>query len=303
MKSCRKSYPLKRIHFVDDIFSQDTKWLKEFLPLFKKEISIPWSANVWISHMNEELTKLFKETGCVGLTFGVESGSEDTRRNLIDKNLPNETFIKNCATLKKYKIPFHTGNIIGLPGEGIEKAFETAIFNREIGAQSTRAGLFWPFPGTQLTTYAMEHGMLSSDYSVESFNRGIYPIVKHEDSEKLILMAHLFQLVAKWKWFESFTRIILRWPNNKIVKLIGSLVDQSFWFHEALFFGVLNHHGVRYWWHLRKSLSSMRTHESDPRFKDDAQAQKAFWSMSRKDLEKAYGVNGEIENKSRDGLT
>ena len=57
--------------------------------------------------------------------------------------------------------------------------------------------MFWPFPGTKLTKYAMEHGMLAS---VDYFNRGIYPVVKHDDSEKLILLNHMFQLVSSWAW-------------------------------------------------------------------------------------------------------
>jgi len=156
--------------------------------------------------MNESMVRLFKECGCVGLTFGVESGNEDSRRNLIDKNIPDAVYIEHCGYLRKYKIPFHTGNIIGLPGEGVDKAYETARFNRKIGTTSARGALFWPFPNTRLTDYAMEHGMLESEYSsqfinsVEFVNKGMYPTIKHKESDKLIIMASLFQAISKWAW-------------------------------------------------------------------------------------------------------
>ena len=306
IKDVQERYPLKRIHFVDDIFSLDRPWVEKFLPRFKQEIDVPFSANIWISHMNESMVRLFKESGCAGLTFGVESGNEDTRRNLIDKNIPDEVYIEHCSYLKKYKIPFHTGNIIGLPGEGIEKAYETARFNRKIGVTSARGGLFWPFPNTRLTDYAMEHGMLESEYSsqfinsVEFVNKGIYPTVKHKDSDKLVILANLFQAVSKWAWFDRLSGIFLKWPRNPIIKALAKGVDLTFWFAEAKFFNLLNWDGVRYFMELRKSLGKMRSHGESPgpRIKEDTEGQRPFWSFSQEDLAKAYATD-----RTRDGLT
>jgi len=298
MKAVRERYPMKRIHFVDDIFSLDRRWVENFLPVYRREIGLPWSANIWIDHMDEAFVKLFKESGCAGLTFGVEAGDQKTRLELIDKNLPDETYVRNCGYLKKHGIPFHTGNIIGLPGQGLEEAYQTARFNRRIGATSTRAGLFWPFPGTRLTQYAIEHGMLSSDYSVEYFNRGIYPKVKHDQVEELTIMVNIFQLVAKWRWFEALSRLFMTRPKSLVVRTIAKLVDQSFWFHEAKFFGLLNLSGVRYFLHLRGSLAALRRHEADPRFKEDAAGQRPFWNMSKKDLKRVYAAD-----RSKDGIT
>ncbi len=306
MKRVRERYPLKRIHYVDDLFSLNKEWLNEFLPVYTQEIGLPWSANVWIAHMNEDMVRLFKENGCVGVTFGVESGDEKTRIELIDKHLPNDIFIKNCKYLTDYGIPFHTGNIIGLPGEGVEKAYETARFNRQIGATSTRAGLFWPFPGTKLTEYAVDHGMLSADYSVEYFNKGIYPKVKHEQVDELTVLANIFQLVAKWGWFERVSRVLLKWPKSFIVQTIAKLVDQSYWYHEAKFFGVLNWSGIKYYWHIHRSLAGMRRFGTNPeyhkdgsaseRIENDAQGQRPSWNISKEDMDRVY-------EKTRDGIT
>lgn len=296
MKDVRSRYPMGRVHFVDDIFSLDNSWVKEFLPVYWKEIGIPWSANIWIDHMKEDVVKMYKEHGCAGVTFGVESGNEETRTKLIDKPLKNDIYIRNCAHLKKYGIRFHTGNIIGLPGEGLEKAFETARFNRLIGTTSTRASLFWPFPNTKLTEYAMDQGMLSSDYSVEYFNRGIYPKVKHEQVDELTILSNFFHLVAKWEWFENLVRFLLRWPTNPVIKYVAKLADQSYWFAEARFFNLLNFSGVRHYFYLRRGLEAMKRHAADPRFAKDAEAHRPFWNMSQSDIDQVY-------EKNRDGIT
>ncbi|MBI4062706.1 MAG: B12-binding domain-containing radical SAM protein [Elusimicrobia bacterium] len=300
MKATREKYPLRRIHYVDDIFSLSKTWVEKFLPIYWKEIGIPWSANIWIAHMSRKMVELFKENGCVGLTFGVESGNEKTRRGLIDKDLADDLYLKNCGYLKEYKIPFHTGNIIGLPGEGLEEAFQTARFNNTIGVTSARSALFWPFPGTKLTEYAMDHGMLTSDYSVEYFNRGIYPTVTHKDTEKLKIFNNMFQFVAKWSLFEGAARFLLKWPANPIVKLVATLADKSFWFSEAKFFGLLNWSGIVYWWHLRQSFMNIRRHTADPRFENDALAQRPFWNISQSDLDR---ITSKQTNPNRDGIT
>ena len=309
IKDTKKRYPLKRIHFVDDIFSLDRPWVEKFLPRLKREVNIPFSANIWISHMDESMVRLFKESGCVGLTFGVEAGNQESRLNLIDKNIPDEIYLKHCGYLKKNRIPFHTGNIIGLPGEGLDKAYETARFNRKIGTTSARGALFWPFPGTKLTDYAIEHGMLESQYSleyinsIEFINKGIYPTIRHKESDQLIVMAHLFQAVAKWRWFEPISRLFLKRPRNPLVKAISKLIDAGFWYSEAKFFGLLNWSGVKYFIELRKSLATMR-HQGElrqlERVKEDVEAQRAFWNLSRKDIAAVYSSD---ERKTRDGLT
>jgi len=296
MKEVRGQYPFTRIHYVDDIFSLDRKWLEGFLPVYKREIGLPWTANIWIAHMDETLVRFFKEHGCAGLTFGVESGDEKTRRGMLEKELSDAVYIKHCRHLKDYDIPFHTGNIIGLPGQGVEEAFQTARFNRKIGTKTARAGLFWPFPGTRLTDYAMEIGVLDANYSIEYFNRGIYPKVEHKEVEELTVLSNLFQLVAKWSWFETLARFLLRWPRSPIVKWLAKVGDQFFWWHEARFFGVMNLGGLRYYLHLRRALVAMRRHGADPRFKNDAEAQSPFWNISEEDVKR-------VSDGTRDGLT
>ena len=315
MRQTRTVGRMERVHFVDDLFSFDKRWLKEFLPRYKAEIGIPWSANVWIDHMDKEMVDLFSNNCCVGVTFGVESGNEETRNNLLDKPLLNATYIKHCQYLYEANIHFHTGNIIGLPGEGLDKAYETARFNRKIKTTSSRAALFWPFPGTNLADYAKDIGVLSSDYSpdamnsAELINQGHYARVEHKQAEELIVMASLFQAVAKWGWFDWLSQYFLKRPKNPIVKTIALLVEQSFWYSEAKFFGMLNWKGVMYYFHVRKSLRNIRSHDKRPhlddilmersdRLEEDTRGQRSFWGMGRKDLERVYK-----SGTSRDGIT
>lgn len=315
MRQTRAAYPMKRIHYVDDLFSLNTRWLKEFLPIYSREIGVPWSANVWIDHMDKDLVRLFRDNGCVGVTFGVESGNEETRKTLLEKPIPNAVFEENAGYLRDAGIVFHTGNIIGLPGEGVDKAYETARFNRKIGTTSSRAGLYWPFPGTRLTDYAKERGVLGSDFSPEAINsaefinKGQYAKVNHAESDELIVMASLFQAVARWEWFDKLSQFLLKHPTNPFVKLLALIVEHSFWYSEAKFFGMLNWSGVKYYFHVRKSLWNIRTHDERPEIDDiltdagtrvaeDMKGQRIFWSMSRRDMGRVYETS-----KARDGLT
>ena len=166
-----------------------------------------------------------------------------------------------------------------------------------------------------MADYAKDIGVLSSDYSpdamnsAELINQGHYARVEHKQAEELIVMASLFQAVAKWGWFDWLSQYFLKRPKNPIVKIIALLVEQSFWYSEAKFFGMLNWKGVMYYRHVRKSLRNIRAHDKRPhlddilmersdRLEEDSRGQRWFWGMGRKDIERVYK-----SGTSRDGIT
>jgi len=76
---------LKRVHFSDDIFVLDKRWLMNFLEVYRKEIHLPFSCNIRIDQVNEEIVREMHESGCWGMAYGIESGSEQIRNELLKK--------------------------------------------------------------------------------------------------------------------------------------------------------------------------------------------------------------------------
>ena len=65
--------------------------------------------------------------------------------------------------MEKYKVSHRCGGIIGLPGEKFEEMLETLELNIKVKPEFGFASIFVPFPGLELTNYALEHKHLSEE--------------------------------------------------------------------------------------------------------------------------------------------
>ncbi len=67
---------IETILFYDDVFTVNPGWLREFLPLYKEQIGLPFWCYTYPTTHNRELLQLLKDSGCLSITMGVQSGSE-----------------------------------------------------------------------------------------------------------------------------------------------------------------------------------------------------------------------------------
>ena len=71
--------------FTDSTFNSHKKWLIEFCQQYKEKINLPWSCNLRAEIVNEEQVKALKMANCANVRFGIESGDEDIRVNILKK--------------------------------------------------------------------------------------------------------------------------------------------------------------------------------------------------------------------------
>ena len=102
--------------------------------------------------------------GCLSIGFGLESGSEELRKNVIRKPpFTNEQALKNLNIVKKYGIDYTIYNIIGFPEETREMIEETIGINYAVNAPYSLVSYFQPWEGTKLRDAAIAQGLLDSD--------------------------------------------------------------------------------------------------------------------------------------------
>ena len=78
--------------------------------------------------MDEELIKGFKDAGCNGVVFGLETGVESTRMNLLQKRTPNKIYLEVCRDLNKHKMKFINNIMFCLPGETLDHAGRSLVY-------------------------------------------------------------------------------------------------------------------------------------------------------------------------------
>ena len=72
-----------------------------------------------------------KDVGLHMISFGLEHGNEQFRRDVVKRPYPNSVAIEAFKTVKKSGVHFSVNNIIGFPGETRELEIDLPPFLRK----------------------------------------------------------------------------------------------------------------------------------------------------------------------------
>ncbi|MEK7671893.1 MAG: hypothetical protein AAB344_06705, partial [Bacteroidota bacterium] len=193
------------------------------------------------------------EGGCKSVFFGVESGNEGLRNNVLLKSLTDAQIETAAEYLHDAEIPFRTYNITALPGETLGDAFSTVNLNIKIKTDYPWCSVFSPFPGTALTDYAIQEGYLDRDFDPDQLSRSFFTDtkMKHPDADQLENLQKFFQTAVLWPWTFPIVKRLIRLKPNMLFRLWFGLVyfhlyinseQRGFW--RTLKFGLKNYRHV-----------------------------------------------------------
>lgn len=144
--------------FNDDTFVVDKKRVLEFCRLLKESnLNIKWYCNGRVNLMSEELIKAMKESGCIGIAYGIESGNQDIL-NSIKKAITIEQVENITALTKKYGIHVTGYFMVGILGETKKNIQETFDFARKLNLDFYGFTMTSPVIGTPMYYQAKEQG-------------------------------------------------------------------------------------------------------------------------------------------------
>ncbi|MCB1192952.1 MAG: B12-binding domain-containing radical SAM protein [Leptospiraceae bacterium] len=244
IKYIKERYPLKHVHFSDDLFfiRNSYEWLEEFAEIYPKEIGLPFNANIRYDSINEHAADLLKKAGAYGMAIGLESGNEQLRQVVIRKMSKNSLIVQGARLLRERKIKMLTTNMIGLPGETIDQAFETVELNMKLKSTYTRANTFLLFPGLPLVDYARREGFVEPNFDIEKHIAESLEInLKTPYRKEFENLCCLFWVFVHFdpKWIPLFKKIV-KLPNNFFFRVIGSfnMVQELLFYRIRLISGI-----------------------------------------------------------------
>ena len=128
----KRKYDFKFVWFMDDNFSIDISWLKEFSREYHRYIDVPFFCYAHPNNMTYEVASLLKKANCYEVAIGIESLNENTCR-FINRNTDKIAIKEALDALRSKRIISITENILGFPGEDgndIEKLIDFYNKNR-----------------------------------------------------------------------------------------------------------------------------------------------------------------------------
>ena len=232
----KNTYHYKTIFFNDSTLAWNKEWIKEFLKKYNEKIDLPFTINVCVNEVDEELCKALADTGkCYLIRFGLESGNQDFRLKVLRKPCTDEQYIKATQLMGKYCLRYSMAFMMGLPGETLEHAFETLEFAAKISQKdSVRAvNIFKPFPGLDITEYGIKIGQYDSKYIgsnlIGEHDMNFYDCFRLDKGGREILKLSRFShFYMKFPRLRPVIRQLIKLPDNPIYKLIWKFSDGYF---------------------------------------------------------------------------
>ena len=159
------------ILFTDDNFlGRSFAEMDEFYERWAKEVKIPYWHNTCIETLNERNLPQLKKSGCIGISIGMETGSEWIRRNVLLKgNMPNKMYYEGFKMMAETGIRSTLNVMIGFPGEYEEDHFETVKLSKSIRSidknlTSHSIAFVAPYAGTVIHNICLDLGLMDTDY-------------------------------------------------------------------------------------------------------------------------------------------
>ena len=177
---------VKYVWFFDEIFTINReKTIELCRKMVEERIGVKWFCDTRADLVDEELLKVMRASGCIGISYGIESGSQKILNNM-DKKITVEQAKNALIWTRKVHIPINLNILLGFIGEDDESIEETKSFVKATLPESLHVGIIIAKPGTNFTKLAIEnkwvdeninwkkyltHGMEFKDY--DPFNRSL----------------------------------------------------------------------------------------------------------------------------------
>ncbi|HGY91145.1 MAG TPA: B12-binding domain-containing radical SAM protein [Planctomycetes bacterium] len=250
IQELKRRHPgLKTLIFDDDLFTLNRDYVRQFCDAYiASGIGLPFVVNAHVQKFDRDMAGMLARAGCLIVKYGLESGSDQIRREVLWRYMTNEKIEASFAAAHAFDLHTSAFVMFGLPKESWSQIQETIRLCARIKMGRFRWAIFFPFPGTAGYTIAKDLDLI--DYE-KMKNLGNYfdgSCLKFGDAHDLLIdkLGRCFH----W-WVNAETD----WPTApfyaKLVKEVESM-DRATWRRERE--GILERDRVISEEFLRKGL-------------------------------------------------
>ena len=173
VQDIRSKYPLEFVHFVDDIFNIDSRWLTEFCERWPREVGLPFDVILMANLTKEEHVRQLAEAGCIYARIAFEAANDHMRNVVFRKNTQREHLVNASAWIRKHGIRLGSLNMLGGPGGSIEDDLDTVRLNIECKVDHPLCSIVQPYPELEINDITRQLGVAVAEYDdfPSQFNR------------------------------------------------------------------------------------------------------------------------------------
>ncbi len=157
----KNEFKLEEIYFGDELFLSSKSKFRELAPRLSA-LNVPWAGQARVNLVDKEFLELIKNTNCVGMGYGIESGSQKILNNM-NKKITVKQIESAMNYTQQLKIPIKVQLIFGYPGEDETTLQETIDLFRRIDHPGRRFNVITPIPGSKLYDDCLTRGLINNE--------------------------------------------------------------------------------------------------------------------------------------------
>lgn len=162
-------------YFSDDTFTMKKDRVLEICKkILERNLDITWAAISRVNYVSKEILYWMRKAGCIQISYGVESGSERIRNEVLKKYIETDQIKKAFQLTTGYGILARAYFIYGSPGESWATIQETIDLIHEIKPLSIIFYILDIFPGTALYEEFKKKAKVTDDIWMERIEDILY---------------------------------------------------------------------------------------------------------------------------------
>lgn len=164
IEGCLKKYGTKFVIFTDDTFTLKKDRVEEICRLIiKRNLNFSWNCETRANLIDKKLLNLMKQAGCKEIFFGVESGSDRIRNEIINKRIKNRDLYRAFKMCRQLGIVTNAFLMAGFPTETKKELKETADFCFKVEPDVIGIHITGILPGSPIFNLAVKEGKIRAD--------------------------------------------------------------------------------------------------------------------------------------------
>jgi radical SAM superfamily enzyme YgiQ (UPF0313 family) len=222
---CRE-YGIRVFRFIDELTNGSREWCLALCDLLEQEkLDIIYMMDAFrVDNVDEYLLRRLKETGCIRITFGYESGSQEVL-DYIGKGVTKEENLAVARLMRKVGL-FNEGLfVIGFPPESPDTIVATLKFIQAAPPDLIYFAYLTPYPGSRDWDYCLKKGLIKDQ---EAFMLG-YDEENYYLNFRVNLTSYTDQIVKSWRrqvqrtWNISYLKVKKKYLQYILLSLYYAL--------------------------------------------------------------------------------
>ncbi|MHB0914824.1 MAG: B12-binding domain-containing radical SAM protein [Thermoleophilia bacterium] len=186
------------VRFVDETFIMNHKRIHELCRLYEDEVGLPFSFSTRPETVKEDTMTQLAKAGANCVSFGLESGNENYRREMLNRKTKQQEIIDAVRICKQFGVKTFAFVMIGLPREDRGKIQDTLELINLLQPDVFQITIFYPFQGTPFYRYCVDEGLLDPDHEpLTEIWKGSVLKQPQFTSEYLVRLRQLMLIFAK----------------------------------------------------------------------------------------------------------